>query len=507
MTLPLPPAAGGPGPQPADLRLAACRRAFLRATGVGAGAAALELLESRRAGAAAIDPAAVRPASGRVHPTLPGLPHHAPRAKSLIYIHPNGGPSQIDLWDHKPKLAEYFDKDLPPSVRGDQRLSTMTSGQQRFPVAPSKFRFEQRGQCGRWINAELLPHTAGIVDDLALVKSVFTNAINHDPACTYVMTGSEVPGKASLGSWLSYGLGSESDDLPAFVVFTPQPDINPSQALFTRMWSSGFLPTRFTGVALRGSGDPVLYLPDPAGVTRADRRRMLDTLKVLNTRGYERFRDPETQTRIAQYEMAFRMQASVPELVDLSGESATTLALYGDDVKKPGSFTHSLLLARRLVERGTRVVQILHRGWDQHGNLPNDLKSQCLDTDQATAALVMDLKARGMLDDTLVVWGGEFGRTVYSQGTLNRETYGRDHHPRNFCMWMAGGGVRGGTILGETDDFSYNVVENPVDVNSFNATILHLMGIDHERFTFKFQGLDQKLTGVMEQRVLHEILA
>ena len=507
MTLPLPPAAGGPGPQPADLRLAACRRAFLRATGVGAGAAALELLESRRAGAAAIDPAAVRPASGRVHATLPGLPHHAPRAKSLIYIHPNGGPSQIDLWDHKPKLAEYFDKDLPPSVRGDQRLSTMTSGQQRFPVAPSKFRFEQRGQCGRWINAELLPHTAGIVDDLALVKSVFTNAINHDPACTYVMTGSEVPGKASLGSWLSYGLGSESDDLPAFVVFTPQPDINPSQALFTRMWSSGFLPTRFTGVALRGSGDPVLYLPDPAGVTRADRRRMLDTLKVLNTRGYERFRDPETQTRIAQYEMAFRMQASVPELVDLSGESATTLALYGDDVKKPGSFTHSLLLARRLVERGTRVVQILHRGWDQHGNLPNDLKSQCLDTDQATAALVMDLKARGMLDDTLVVWGGEFGRTVYSQGTLNRETYGRDHHPRNFCMWMAGGGVRGGTILGETDDFSYNVVENPVDVNSFNATILHLMGIDHDRFTFKFQGLDQKLTGVMEQRVLHEILA
>jgi len=507
MTLPLPPAAGGPVPQPADLRLAACRRAFLRATGVGAGAAALELLESRRAGAAAIDPAAVRPASGRVHPTLPGLPHHAPRAKSLIYIHPNGGPSQIDLWDHKPKLAEYFDKDLPPSVRGDQRLSTMTSGQQRFPVAPSKFRFEQRGQCGRWINAELLPHTAGIVDDIALVKSVFTNAINHDPACTYVMTGSEVPGKASLGSWLSYGLGSESDDLPAFVVFTPQPDINPSQALFTRMWSSGFLPTRFTGVALRGSGDPVLYLPDPAGVTRADRRRMLDTLKVLNTRGYERFRDPETQTRIAQYEMAFRMQASVPELVDLSGESATTLALYGDDVKKPGSFTHSLLLARRLVERGTRVVQILHRGWDQHGNLPNDLKSQCLDTDQATAALVMDLKARGMLDDTLVVWGGEFGRTVYSQGTLNRETYGRDHHPRNFCMWMAGGGVRGGTILGETDDFSYNVVENPVDVNSFNATILHLMGIDHERFTFKFQGLDQKLTGVMEQRVLHEILA
>jgi len=491
----------------------ACRRAFLRASGVGAGAVALSLLESRRgglvapAGAAAIDPAAIRAASPRVHPPLPGLPHHAPRARSVIYIHPNGGPSQIDLWDHKPKLKEYFDKDLPPSVRGDQRLSTMTSGQTRFPVAPSKFKFEQRGDCGRWINTDLLPHTAGIVDDVALVKSVFTNAINHDPACTYVMTGSEVPGKGSLGSWLAYGLGSENDDLPAFVVFTPQPDINPSQALFTRMWSSGFLPTRFTGVALRGSGDPVLYLPNPDGVTRADRRVMLDALGRLNARGLERFHDPETQTRIAQYEMAFRMQASVPDLVDLTGESAQTLAMYGDDVNKPGSFTHSLILARRLVERGVRVVQILHRGWDQHGNLPNDLKAQCLDTDQATAALVKDLKARGMLDDTLVVWGGEFGRTVYSQGTLTADTYGRDQHPRNFCMWMAGGGIKGGTVLGETDDFSYNIVENPVDVNSFNATILHLMGIDHERFTFRFQGLDQRLTGVEEQHVLRSLLA
>jgi uncharacterized protein (DUF1501 family) len=290
-------------------------------------------------------------------------------------------------------------------------------------------------------------------------------------------------------------------------VFTPQPDINPSQALFTRMWSSGFLPTRYTGVALRGSGDPVLYLPNPDGVTRADRRVMLDALGKLNARSLDRFHDPETQTRIAQYEMAFRMQASVPDLVDLSGESAQTLSMYGSDVSKPGSFTHSLILARRLVERGVRVVQILHRGWDQHGNLPNDLKAQCLDTDQATAALVKDLKARGMLDDTLVVWGGEFGRTVYSQGTLNADTYGRDHHPRNFCMWMAGGGTKGGTVLGETDDFSYNVVENPVDVNSFNATILHLMGIDHERFTFKFQGLDQRLTGVEEQHVLQSLLA
>ena len=479
------------------MRTAAARRTFLKASGVSLGAV------GQAPHAAAVDPSPV----ARVHPPLPGFPHHAPRAKSIIYIHTNGGPSQIDLWDYKPKLHDFFDKDIPPSVRGDQRITTMTSGQARFPVAPSKFKFEQRGQCGRWINSELLPHTAGIVDDIALVKTVHTNAINHDPACTFVMTGSEVPGKASLGSWVSYGLGSESDDLPAFVVFTPQPDINPSQALFTRMWSSGFLPTRYSGVALRGSGDPVLYLPNPDGITAADRRRMLDTLGTLNARGFDRYHDPEIQSRIAQYEMAFRMQSSVPELADLSDETAATLAMYGDDVKKSGSFTHSLLLARRLVERGVRAVQILHRGWDQHGNLPNDLASQCLDTDQATAALVKDLKARGMLDETLVVWGGEFGRTVYSQGTLTKETYGRDHHPRNFCMWMAGGGVRGGISHGETDDFSYNVVENPVHINDFNATILHLMGIDHERFTFKFQGLDQRLTGVEPQRVVRELLA
>jgi hypothetical protein len=487
--------------------MTAARRAFLQSSGVSLGAAALSLLEQRHAAAnTATGPqASARPA--RVHPPLPGFPHHAPKAKSVIYIHLNGGPSQIDLWDYKPGLKDYFDKDIPPTVRGDQRLSTMTSGQARFPVAPSIFRFEQAGQCGRWVNTQLLPHTAKIVDDITLVKTVHTNAINHDPACTFVMTGSEIPGKASLGSWLSYGLGSENDDLPAFVVFTPLPDISPSQALFTRMWSSGFLPTRFSGVALRGAGDPVLYLPNPNGIDRADRRRMLDGLGRLNARGFERYRDPEIQTRIAQYEMAFRMQASVPDLVDLSGETAETLTLYGDDVKKPGSFTHSLLLARRLVERGVRAVQILHRGWDQHGNLPKDLTAQCLDTDQATAALVLDLKRRGMLDDTLVVWGGEFGRTVYSQGTLTDKNYGRDHHPRNFCMWMAGGGVQRGVSYGETDDFSYNVVENPVHVNDFNATLLHLMGIDHERFSFKFQGLDQRLTGVEPQRVVHEILA
>ncbi len=481
------------------------RRAFLTTAGIGVGAAAWSLLEKKQA-VATVPPTHSNQRSA-VHPAVEGLPHHVPKAKRVIYLHMNGGPSQIDLWDYKPVLQDYFDKDIPPTVRGDQRLSTMTSGQKRFPVAPSKFAFEQRGECGRWINSELLPHTAGIVDDLALVKTVHTHAINHDPACTYVMTGSEIPGKASIGSWLSYGLGSENENLPAFVVFTPLPDINPSQALFTRMWSSGFLPTRFTGVALRGSGDPVLYLPNPEGIHSEDRRAMLDGLGKLNAMNYERYGDPEIHTRMAQYEMAFRMQASVPELTDLTDESEETLSLYGDDVKKPGSFTHSAILARRLVERGVRVVQILHRGWDQHRNLPKDLASQCLDTDQATAALVTDLKRRGLLEDTLVVWGGEFGRTVYSQGKLSKETYGRDHHPRNFCMWMAGAGVHGGISLGKTDDFSYNVVESPVHINDFNATILHLMGIDHERFTFKFQGLDQRLTGVEPQRVVTELLS
>ena len=474
------------------------RRQFFGHSGLRLGGLALTWLAARTGLAAD---------AARVHPPMPGFPHFAPKAKRLIYLHMNGGPSQMDLFDYKPGLAAQFDKDLPESIRKGQRITTMTSGQTRLPVAPSMFKFAQHGKSGMWVS-ELLPHIAGVVDDIAMIKTVHTDAINHDPACTFVMTGSEVPGKASLGSWLAYGLGSESNDLPAFVVLTPKWSSKASaQALFTRMWSSGFLETKHTGVALRSVGDPVLYLKDPAGVDRDDRRTMLDALGKLNAASFQRFGDPEIQTRIAQYEMAFRMQRSVPELTDLSGETKATLDLYGPDVAKPGTFAASALLARRLVERGVRAVQILHRGWDQHGNLPAEIRAQCGDVDQATAGLLKDLKQRGMLDDTLVVWGGEFGRTVYSQGTLTKDNYGRDHHPKNFCMWMAGGGVKGGIVHGETDDFSYNVVDAPVHLNDLNATILHCMGIDHSKFTFKFQGLDQRLTGVEPASIVKGILA
>jgi uncharacterized protein (DUF1501 family) len=480
----------------------ATRRGFFAGAGLRAGAIAMGMLGASRPVAAAST------STGLVNPPLPGFPHHKPTAKALIYLHMNGAPSQIDTWDYKPVLKEYFNKDLPESVRRGQRLSTMTSGQQRFPVAPSKFTFKRSGKCGTWANTDILPYTARIVDDITVIKTVNTNAINHDPACTFVMTGSEVPGKASIGSWLAYGLGSESNNLPAFVVFTPRfPDGSNGQALFTRMWSSGFLPSSYNGVALRGSGDPVLYLRNPEGVEPTDRRAMLDTLGGLNTIAANRYHDPEIQNRINQYEMAYRMQASVPELTDLSNEPQHILDMYGPAVKNPGSFAHSAIMARRLVERGVRVVQLLHRGWDQHGNLPRELGNQCKDTDQPTAALVTDLKQRGLLDETLVVWGGEFGRTVYSQGTLTADTYGRDHHPRNFCMWMAGGGTKAGHTYGQTDDFSYNIDKDPVHINDLNATILHCLGIDHERFAFKFQGLDQRLTGVESQKVITGLLA
>ncbi len=484
-------------------QLALTRRQFFGNSGMRLGGAALGMLAAQSASARL---AAAADAGSQMFPALPGLPHFTPRAKSVIYLHMNGGPSQLDLWDYKPGLKDHFDADLPDSIRQGQRITTMTSGQKRLPVAPSKFAFTQHGESGRWVS-ELLPHTAKVVDDIALVKSVFTNAINHDPACTFVMTGSEVPGKPSLGSWVSYGLGSVSNDLPSFVVLTPTWSSSAAaQALFTRMWSSGFLASRYTGVALRSQGDPVLYLQNPPGIRPSDRRAMLDTLAALNEKTYARFGDPETQTRIAQYEMAFRMQSSVPELVDLSGETKATLEMYGPEVQVPGTFAASTLLARRMIERGVRVVQLLHRGWDQHGNLPDNISAQCRDTDQPIYALLTDLKQRGLLDSTLVVWGGEFGRTVYSQGTLTKENYGRDHHPKNFCMWMAGGGIKGGISYGETDDFSYNVVDKPAHVNDLNATVLDCLGIDHERFTYKFQGLDQRLTGVENPKVIKDLL-
>ena len=474
------------------------RRQFFQGAGLKAGGIALASMLGRQASGDVSKPV-------NMYPALSGFPHFAPKAKRLVYLHMNGAPSQIDLFDHKPRLHDYFDQELPDSIRNGQRITTMTSGQKRFPVAPSKFKFDRCGHSGIEMS-ELVPHMKTIADEIAMVRSVHTEAINHDPACTFVMTGSEVPGKPSIGSWLSYGLGSDCQNLPSFVVFTPTVK-NPSQALFTRMWSSGFLPSKYDGVKLRGSGDPVLYVKNPPGVSPGDRRTMLDALSKLNRKTYDRFGDPETQSRIAQYEMAFRMQVSVPDLTDLSNESKKTLEMYGPNATKPGTYAHSALLTRRLIERDVRVVQILHRGWDQHGSLPAQIKNQCMDVDQPTAALIKDLKQRGLLEDTLVVFGGEFGRTVYCQGKLTRENYGRDHHPRNFCIWMAGGGVRPGITYGATDDFSYNITKDPVHLNEVNATILHLMGVDHSRFVFPFQGLEQRLTGVEEVEPVKAIMA
>jgi len=478
------------------------RRAFLWNAGVVAGRAALATL---------LAPALLGTASAArrapAHPGLPILPHHAPKARRLIYLFMNGAPSQIDLWDYKPRLGELYDTDLPESLRMGQRLTTMTSGQKRFPIAPSIYKFAQHGQCGRWVS-ELLPHTAQVVDDLAVIKTVHTEAINHDPAATYILTGNMVPGKPSIGAWLSYGLGSEAENLPAFVVMTPRWSAKrDAQALYQRLWGSGFLPSRHQGVALRAQGDPVLFLNNPPGVDAAARRAVLDGITRMNQAAYERYGDPEILTRIAQYEMAFRMQTSIPELTDISQEPKSVLELYGPEVTQPGTFAASALLARRLVERGVRVVQILHREWDHHGDLPRDLPLQCRDVDQACKGLILDLKQRGMLDDTLVVWGGEFGRTVYCQGELSRTNYGRDHHPKCFTIWMAGGGIRPGISYGETDDFSYNVVRDPVHIRDMNATILHCMGIDHRRLSYSFQGLDQRLTGTEPAAPIQAILA
>ncbi len=438
---------------------------------------------------------------------LPGLPHFPPKAKRAIYLHMVGAPPQHDLFDYKPTMKDWYDKDLPDSIRRGQRLTTMTSGQTRFPIAPTVFKFAQHGKSGTWLS-ELLPYTAKMVDDIALIRSMHTEAINHEPAITFIQTGFMIAGKPCMGSWIAYGLGSMNQDLPTFVVLNASHS-NPKanvQAISARLWSAGFLSGQYSGVALRSGGDPVLYINNPDGVNGTVRRRMLDALGELNQIQYQELGDPETQTRIAQYEMAFRMQSSVPELTDLSKEPARTYEMYGEDARKGGTFAHSCVMARRMIERGVRFVQIYHRGWDVHGTLPEVLPSQCKDVDQPTWALVQDLKARGLLDDTLVVFGGEFGRTIYSQGKLTPTNYGRDHHPRCFSLWMAGGGIKGGIVHGETDEFSYNIVNNPVHVRDFQATILHQFGIQHDKFTFKYQGLDQKLTGVEPSRVVTEIL-
>ncbi|QDV35769.1 DUF1501 domain-containing protein [Tautonia plasticadhaerens] len=473
------------------------RRHFFGRGANAVGMAALASLLGGRSAAAA----------GPDSQSMPVGPHFAPKAKRVIYLHMVGGPSQMDLYDYKPTMADLFDTDLPESIRMGQRLTTMTSGQARFPIAPSKYKFAQHGESGTWVS-EMLPNTARMVDDMCVIRSMHTEAINHEPAISYMQTGNMVTGRPCLGSWASYGLGSENDDLPTFVVLVARPsNTEQIQAISGRLWSSGYLPGEHAGVSFRTAGDPILYINNPDGVPDHVRRTTLDGLGALNERAHERLGDPEIATRIQQYELAFRMQASVPELTDLASESAATFDLYGPDVRKPGSFANTALLARRMVERGVRFVQIYHNNWDHHGNLANRMPDQCGDVDRPCWGLIQDLKARGLLDETLVIWGGEFGRTIYCQGGLTRDNYGRDHHPRCFTMWMAGGGSKPGTVYGETDEFSYNIVKDPVHIRDFHATVLKLLGFDHERFTFRYQGLDQKLTGVEPARVIPELIA
>lgn len=471
-------------------RLLLTRRHFFSRAASGLGVAALASLLNED----------LRAATGG----LPGLPHFTPKAKRVIYLFMHGGPAQLDLFDYKPQLAKLRGTDLPASVRMGQRLTGMTAYQTTFPTAPSIFQFSQHGKSGLWLS-ELLPHTAKVADDLCLIRSLHTEAINHDPAVTFLQTGFQLAGRPSMGAWVAYGLGSENKDLPAFVVMVSQGS-GGTQALADRSWGSGFLPTKYQGVKFRSGAEPVLYLADPAGYDTTARRRFLDDLGRLNDVTLQNYQDPEVSTRIAQYEMAFRMQSSVPELADLTKEPPATFELYGPDSRKPGSFAANCILARRLAERGVRFVQLFHRGWDAHSNLPKEMRAQCQQTDQPCAALIQDLKQRGMLDDTLIVWGGEFGRTVYSQGTLTEDNYGRDHHPRCFSVWLAGGGIKGGLAYGKTDDFSYNIVENPVDVYDLHATMLHCLGVDHTRLTYKFQGRHFRLTDV-HGNVVKAILA
>jgi len=474
-----------------DYQLLQTRRQFFGRAATGIGVAALASLLDQDAASADAPARTARP--GMLRTT-----HFPAKAKRIIYLFMSGGPSHIDLLDYKPALRRHHGEELPASIRMGQRVTGMTSGQRSFPCVAPMFQFRQHGQCGRWLS-ELLPHTGAIADDIAVIKSMHTEAINHDPAITFIQTGSQQPGRPSLGAWLSYGLGTENANLPAFVVMTSQGSGNRTdQPLFSRLWGSGFLPSEHQGVRFRsGQGDPVLYLSNPDGISPQTRRGMLDGLGELNELSRQEFGDPEIATRIAQYEMAFRMQTSVPELTDLSSEPRRILDMYGvergyDD----GGFARNCLLARRMVERGVRFVQLMHRGWDQHGSLPSQIRGQCRDVDQPCAALVQDLKQRGLLEDTLVIWGGEFGRTVYSQGQLTANNHGRDHHGRCFSMWLAGAGIRGGIEHGETDDYCYNIVRDPVHVHDLNATVLRCLGLDHTRLIYRFQGRDFRLTDV-----------
>ncbi len=475
------------------------RRALFGHGAAGLGTVALASVLGRRAEAR----------MGSAPGAPPGIagPHSPPRARRVIYLLQNGAPTHVDLFDYKPRLKEMMGQEIPPTVQGGQRLSTMTQGQKSKPLLPNITEFRQHGHSGAWV-CSFMPHIASIADDACFVKSMFTNAINHAPGITFFLTGAEIPGRPSMGSWLSYGLGSETEELPSFVVMTSRDkEASCGQIFYDYYWGSGFLPSRYQGVKFRGSGDPVLYLSNPAGMTRESRRTLLDHLGELNRMQLRATGDPEIATRITQYEMAYRMQASVPELTDIRSEPSSILEMYGPDVHRPGSFAYNCLLARRLAERGVRYVQLMHAGWDQHRNLNTQLKIQCLDTDQPSAALVKDLKQRGMLDDTLVIWGGEFGRTSFLQGDIaDKPNWGRDHHPRCFTIWMAGGGIKPGVTYGETDDFAYNVARDPVSVHDLQATLMHLLGIDHTRLTYRYQGRNYRLTDV-EGEIVPGLLA
>jgi hypothetical protein len=478
-----------------EQKLMMTRRHFFGLISLGIGSAALASLlgESGYAqGAAAKD-------------GLPDLPHFAPKARRVIYLYQAGGPSQLDLFDHKPRLEKLRGQNLPESIRMGQRLTGMTAYQSNWPTAPSAFKFAQRGKSGAWLS-ELLPHTAKVVDEISFIKSMHTEQINHDPAITFSLTGFQLAGRPSLGSWIAYGLGSENRDLPAFIVMVSVGRTGGDQPLYDRLWGSGFLASRYQGVKFHNGADPVLYLSNPPGVSKEVRRSFLDDLAEMDQINAREYGDPEILSRVAQYEMAYRMQSSVPELTHPSKESEKTFERYGPDARTPGTFAFNCILARRLAERGVRFIQLFHRGWDQHGELPKNITKQAQDTDQPSAALIMDLKERGMFGDTLVIWGGEFGRTVYSQGALTETNYGRDHHPRCFTVWLAGGGIKPGITIGETDDFSYNITRDPVHVHDLNATILHCLGIDHTRLTYKFQGRNFRLTDV-EGNIVDRILA